>query len=43
MTWQRGSGTVEDLLTQGALERVSGAAANGTSLLESCEGLLASA
>ncbi|MDA2987971.1 MAG: hypothetical protein O2815_02720 [Actinomycetota bacterium] len=43
MTWQRGGGTVENLLTQGALERFSGAAANGTSLLESSEGLLASA
>lgn len=43
MTWNRGASTVEDLLTQGALERVSGAAADGTSLLESSTGLLASA
>ena len=42
MTWQRGSSTVADLLTNGALERVSGAAADGRSLLESSEGLLAS-
>ncbi len=43
MTWQRGASTVEDLLTQGALERVSGAAADGSSLLESSTGLLESA
>lgn len=43
MTWNRGASTVDDLLTQGALERVSGAAADGTSLLESSAGLLASA
>lgn len=43
MTWQRGEGTVSDLLSHGVLERVSGAAADGTSLLKSSTGLLASA
>lgn len=43
MTWQRGQREVEDLLTQGALEPVSGAAADGTTLLTSAESLLASA
>lgn len=43
MTWQRGHSEVEDLLTQGALELVRGAAADGTSLLASAESLLASA
>ena len=43
MTWQRGQGEVRDLLTRGALEHVSGAAAEGTALLDSSERLLASA
>lgn len=43
MTWQRGQREVEDLLTQGTLEQVSGAAADGTSLLASADSLLASA
>lgn len=30
MTWQRGQREVEDLLAQGALEPVRGAAADGT-------------
>lgn len=43
MTWQRGQRQVEALLDQGALEPVSGPAADGTSLLASAESLLASA
>ncbi len=43
MTWQRGQREVEDLLAQGALEPVSGAAADGTSLPASAGSLLASA
>jgi HEPN domain-containing protein len=43
MTWRRGQGEVEDQLAHGALELVSGAAADGSSLLASAESLLASA
>jgi hypothetical protein len=43
MTWQRGHAEVTDLLAEGVLEHVSGAAADGTSLLASSARLLASA
>lgn len=43
MKWQRGRREVEDLLAQGALEPVRGAAADGTMLLASAESLLMSA
>lgn len=43
MTWQRGHTEVEALLDRGALEQVSGAAADGTSLLASASRLLDSA
>lgn len=43
MTWQRGADEVEGLLRDGSLERISGAAADGTALLDSAGGLLASA
>jgi hypothetical protein len=43
MTWQRGQLEVQDLLLQGALEPVSGAAADGTALLTSAARLVASA
>ncbi len=42
MTWQRGHLEVQDLLRQGALEPVSGAAADGTALLTSAARLVAS-
>lgn len=43
MTWQRGVDQVELLLREGSLEVVSGAAADGTELLESAGRLLDSA
>lgn len=43
MTWQKGRDEVQRLLAAGSLEPVSGAAADGTSLLESAGHLLESA
>ena len=43
MTWQRGGSRINELLAEGRLEHVSGAAANGLSLLASARGLLESA
>lgn len=43
MTWQRGLGEVENLVNQGSLDHVSGAAADGSALLESAANLLESA
>lgn len=42
MTWQRGMSRVQELLESGNLEHVGGMAADGTALLRSSEGLLAS-
>lgn len=43
MTWTRGRDAVQELLTSGALELISGAAAYGTPSLESARRLLSSA
>lgn len=43
MTWQRGATEVSHLLAQGLLEPITGAAANGISLLGSAESLIESA
>jgi hypothetical protein len=43
MTWQRGSSRIDELLAEGRLEHVGGAAAEGASLLASAHGLIASA
>lgn len=43
MTWTRGRDAVQELLTSGALELISGAAADGTASLESARRLLSSA
>ena len=43
MTWERGRPTVEQLLDDGRLERVTGAAADGTHWLASATALLESA
>lgn len=43
MRWSRGRADVDRLVEEGRLERATGAAADGSSLLESAEGLLASA
>ena len=43
MTWERGRSTVEQLLDDGRLERVTGAAADGTHWLGSATALLESA
>jgi len=43
MTWRKGSAEVEQLLSEGKLDRVSGKAADGHALLVSAERLLESA
>jgi len=43
MTWRRGRAVVEQLLAEGRLETISGAAADGTAWLASATALLDSA
>ncbi|MGL5830228.1 MAG: hypothetical protein ACRC0L_11755 [Angustibacter sp.] len=43
MKWEKGCATIDELIREGRLERISGHAANGNHLIRSAEALLSSA